>query len=139
MSPEKCSNVAMYFVRTFVLLKITAMEHLVLANISVDELANRIIEKMSLYGSQFIRPLEKNERNEYLSIQEASELIHLAIPTIYGLTHNSSIPHIKKGRKLLFKRSELKEWMDSGRKLTKKEIEEKAMTRIRKVHIRHKF
>jgi excisionase family DNA binding protein len=114
------------------------MEKMILTNISLDELADKIAEKLTSSQQELNTYKEKQEAKEYLSIEEASEVIHLAKPTIYGLTHRSAIPHLKKGRKLWFKRSELLSWLDSGRIQTKEEIEEEAIAHLRSIHRNHK-
>jgi excisionase family DNA binding protein len=67
---------------------------------------------------------KKEEANKLLSISEAASFLNLAIQTLYGFTSNRTIPFIKRGKKLYFKKSELELWLAEGRKATKKEIEE---------------
>ena len=49
--------------------------------------------------------------SEYLTIEEVSEYLHLALPTIYGFTSKKEIPFIKKGKKLYFKKLDLDNWL----------------------------
>lgn len=65
---------------------------------------------------------EKSEQ-ELLSIDEAAKLIKLTKPTIYGLVHKNKIPYSKKGKRLYFKRSELLEWIESGKRTSKSELD----------------
>jgi excisionase family DNA binding protein len=58
-----------------------------------------------------------------LSIPEAATFLNLAPQTLYGFTSNRTIPFIKKGKKLYFKRSDLENWLFEGRKATIKELE----------------
>lgn len=60
--------------------------------------------------------------DDLLTINEASELLHLAKPTIYFLTSNSKIPVFKKGKRLFFSKIELLNWLKSGRRLTLDQI-----------------
>ncbi|MBS1580817.1 MAG: helix-turn-helix domain-containing protein [Bacteroidetes bacterium] len=46
----------------------------------------------------------------------------LARRTIYKLTHRRSIPHRRVGGRLYFRRSELEQWIDSGRRQTAEEV-----------------
>jgi len=57
-----------------------------------------------------------------IDIKEASKIIGLSVPTIYGLVHRREIPVIKRRGKLLFLRKELMEWIKAGRRLTAEEI-----------------
>jgi excisionase family DNA binding protein len=118
-----------------------AMEKMILTNVSLEELAEKIAEIIQLSGQGFVKNQDRQETKEikeYLSLQEASELIQLAKPTIYGLTHRNEIPFIKKGKKLWYKRSELLTWLDSGRKQTREETEEQAMLQLKSSHRNYK-
>ena len=108
------------------------MEKIILTNVSLDEIVDKIVERLASSKQELIHHEENKDAKEYLSVEEASELIRLAVTTIYGLTHNKAIPYLKKGRKLWFKRSELLQWLDSGRKETKEESEADALDHFRK-------
>ena len=59
---------------------------------------------------------------ELLTIDEACQFLTLAKPTLYGFTSKSQIPHIKRGKKLYFRKSELEAWLDEGKRKTDKQI-----------------
>lgn len=61
--------------------------------------------------------------DKLLSIQEAAIFLNLAQQTLYGFTSNRTIPFIKKGKKLYFRKSDLEQWLTDGRKATVKELE----------------
>lgn len=68
--------------------------------------------------------LTKIEPKEiYFSVEQAAEYLQLAEQTLYGFTSKRKIPFIKKGKKLYFKESELKKWLETGNKKSKTEIE----------------
>jgi excisionase family DNA binding protein len=53
-------------------------------------------------------------KNDYLNITELSSILKLSKSHIYTLTSTKKIPHIKLlGKKLLFKRSEIDNWLTS--------------------------
>ncbi len=58
----------------------------------------------------------------------ASRITGKAVPTIYDLVHKRLIPHSKCGGNLYFKKSELLEWLQSGRRRTQAEIAGEAET-----------
>ena len=58
-----------------------------------------------------------------LNINEAAEYIKLSIPSIYRLVGEQTLPAIKKGKKLLFSKKSLTEWLMEGRKKTLSEIQ----------------
>jgi excisionase family DNA binding protein len=66
---------------------------------------------------------DKKDAHNLLSLKEAANYVHLAVQTLYGFTSQRTIPFIKTGKKLLFKKSDLDNWLNDGRKKTKKEIE----------------
>jgi excisionase family DNA binding protein len=62
--------------------------------------------------------------NEFLTVQEASTMLNLAVPTIYSMVCKRQIPFnkIDGQKKIYFSKSELNEWLRNGRKPTKSEI-----------------
>ncbi|MDV7187430.1 helix-turn-helix domain-containing protein [Lutibacter sp. TH_r2] len=68
----------------------------------------------------------KSSEDEFLNVNEVAELVNYAVPTIYDLKHKGKIPFYKNGAKLQFKKSEILEWMENGKGITKSDIEEKA-------------
>ena len=63
---------------------------------------------------------------EFLDLEQACDILHYSKATVYALVENRSIPHYKKSRKILFSKDELLEWLKSGRRKTKKELENEA-------------
>lgn len=51
----------------------------------------------------------------FLCLSEACELTGLSKSSIYRLTSEKQIPHIKRGGKLLFKREEIIKWIESAK------------------------
>jgi excisionase family DNA binding protein len=64
-------------------------------------------------------------RIELLSLHEAARYLQLAPQTLYGFTSKRKIPFIKKGKKLYFKETDLENWLETGRKKTTGEYEDK--------------
>ncbi|MFC4213418.1 helix-turn-helix domain-containing protein [Pedobacter lithocola] len=88
------------------------------------------IEKMLTDLKISNNPSEK----DLLNIQQASELITLAVPTLYSKVSLKEIPYIKKGKRLYFSRLELLEWINSGKKETNSEIVNGVETAFLKLH-----
>jgi len=61
---------------------------------------------------------QANETEQLLTIAQAAELLSLTTPTLYGLVHKRTIPFSKKSKRLYFSKTELTEWVKSGRKKT---------------------
>jgi excisionase family DNA binding protein len=53
------------------------------------------------------------EHEEYLTILQAGALTKFSVGTIYKYVSEKSIPFVKKGSKVLFKRSELQKWLET--------------------------
>ena len=70
-----------------------------------------------------------NATEELLSIDEASEFLRLAKPTLYSKVSKNELPYMKlgkRGKRLYFSKTELMEYLKKGRKKSKEEIEQEA-------------
>ena len=69
----------------------------------------------------------ETSKTEFLNLIEAAKYLNLANQTIYGLTSKNEIPFLKRGKKLYFKKFELENWINEGKRKSiaeiKKEIE----------------
>jgi excisionase family DNA binding protein len=87
---------------------------------------SRLLEKLEnieqLIVTQNTSP--QPESDKLLTIKQAAEIIHLSVPTIYGLVQRSEVPVCKRGKRLYFSKQELTAWIMSGRKRTIAEIDE---------------
>jgi len=83
---------------------------------AVNQLFDKIenIERLLLEKSNESQP----EADQLLTIQQASEIIHLSVPTIYGLVQRFEIPVCKRRKRLYFSKRELTKWIMDGRKKT---------------------
>lgn len=63
------------------------------------------------------------EEDLFLKIEEAAKLIHLSKYTIYGLVHRNAIPYHKRGRRLYFLKSEILDWLKSGKREDKASVQ----------------
>ena len=94
---------------------------------AVTELSNKLdnIERLLLANEkkqlsvQFEAPL---------TIQEASEILHLSVPTIYSKVSRGELPVMKRSKRLYFSRSELLKYIKHGRRKTIDEIEEQDLS-----------
>lgn len=53
--------------------------------------------------------------DRYLDVEEAASYLKLSKPSIYRRVSDNTIPHIKLGRRVLFERDTLDEWVASHR------------------------
>jgi predicted DNA-binding transcriptional regulator AlpA len=64
-----------------------------------------------------------NEDKDPKNIDDVVELTGYTKKTIYGYCQNKTIPHCKKNGRLFFFKSEIIEWIQSGKQKTTNEIE----------------
>ena len=68
------------------------------------------------------RTMNEKPADEIGGLDLAVEITGLARRTIYKLTHRREIPHRRVGGRLYFRRSELEQWIDAGRRRTVAEV-----------------
>lgn len=87
-------------------------------NLISDQVAEKVLKNLNL-------SITSNE-DVFVNIDETSKLIDLSKPTVYGLVHQNKIPYHKKGKRLYFLKSEILDWIKSGKKETTSELESRA-------------
>ncbi len=88
-------------------------------NLNVIEQLQRMLEEAQ----------ENNPGNEkpFLTFREACDYLQVSSSTLYKLTHQRKIKHLKpNGGKLYFKKSDLLEWMNSKPVKSAEQIDEEA-------------
>jgi len=108
------------------------MENLVFTQLSIQEIRNMLREEVRKAINESPQVMG-NQIPEYLTIQKLSEMINMAIPSIYGLVHRKQIPYIKRGKKLIFEKSLVEEWLKKGRHKTKREIDMEAAEHVKRM------
>ena len=68
------------------------------------------------------RTMNDKPTDEIGGLDMAVEITRLARRTIYKLTHRREIPHRRVGGRLYFRRAELEQWIDAGRRRTVAEV-----------------
>lgn len=90
-----------------------------------DEAIDALVDRICLKLKDSYELFGNSQEDELLGTQEASKLIKLAVPTIYGLVHKNEIPHSKRGKKLYFNKSELLEWINERKHTSKQDLVKK--------------
>lgn len=65
---------------------------------------------------------QKTPQDELLTVQDAAKFLRLSVPTIYGLTSKGELPVMKRSKRCYFTKSDLLNYLKSGRKLSNSEI-----------------
>lgn len=82
------------------------------------------VQEMKYLLLQKAEPQPKSDDPK--NINEISELTGLTVPTLYGYCQRNEIPYSKKGNRLYFFKSEILDWIRTGRQKTIKELQEDA-------------
>lgn len=65
---------------------------------------------------------QKSDEETLLNVDEAADFLQEAKATLYSRTSRREIPFYKRGKKLYFKKKELIDWVEKGRKRTYDEL-----------------
>ncbi len=67
--------------------------------------------------------LKPEPADRYLNLHEAAAFLNLKPISIYNKTAGREIPFIKRGNRLYFLESDLRDYLNGGRQMTKEEVE----------------
>lgn len=93
---------------------------------AVNQLSQRLESIERLLTQKQAEPHLKAD--ELFTIQQAADLLHLSVFTIYGLVSRSEIPSMKRGKRLYFSKDELTDWVKATRKKTASDAAKEADT-----------
>lgn len=62
----------------------------------------------------FLEPEPQVKNNDILDVDEAAVLLKVSKRTVYNRVKAGTIPHVRVGRKLLFSRQKLNQWIALG-------------------------
>ena len=73
-------------------------------------------------------PTLAERSQDFVTLEEAAQILGLTTGTMYQYTFNKTIPYYKpNGRKVYFKVKDLKDFMEKGRRSSIDEIKEQAI------------
>jgi excisionase family DNA binding protein len=99
---------------------------------AVTTLISEISELKHLLTKQQEHP-PTEQPEQLLTIQEAANLLHLTVPTLYSKHSKGELPGVcKRGKRLYFSKQCLIEWVQQGRQKSNAEIEADAVSYISK-------
>ncbi len=76
---------------------------------------------------------EHHDTETIFDVSSVAKYLKISVPTVYTKVNKRDIPHYKKNNKLWFKKSEVDQWMTSGKKrYSNAEIEKQAENYINK-------
>ena len=83
-------------------------------------------------SSKITLPVAKMPEKELLTVGDVSQMLNLAVGTIYNMSSKQQIPRLKKGRRVYFDRKEIYEWLREDRPKTIQQLQAEAEMETRK-------
>ena len=104
------------------------MDKTVFISLPIEDLQTVIIDCVNscLKNSEQESKTPADQPEQLLTIQEAAEFLSLTVPTMYSKVSKGELPVMKRGKRLYFSRTELLEYVKTGRKKSNAEIEQEA-------------
>ena len=102
-----------------------AMMHLLR---EVAYIKNHLLNEAASTSEPVIAPPAEKE---FLTVNEVSQMIRKSKGTVYNMTSAREIPFIKKGKRVLFDRQEIRDWMRKDERKTVKQLQEEIETGFR--------
>lgn len=97
----------------------------------LPEAVSRIQDKLDNIEQLLLQRQEQPMgQDEIMPVAKAAIFLDLAVPTVYSKVCRKELPVNKRGKRLYFYRSELTEWIKSGRKRTAEEIKDEATSKL---------
>jgi len=97
----------------------------------LPEAVSKIQDKLDNIEQLLLQWQEQpKEQDEIMPVAKAAIFLDLAVPTVYSKVCRKELPVNKRGKRLYFYRSELTEWIKSGRKKTAEEIRDNATEKL---------
>lgn len=100
-------------------------------NFSFDSLP-QVVQALNAKIDNITSLLQSTKQNvqqsDLLTIKDAANFLNLSVNTLYGKVSRREIPFMKQGNRLYFSKTELVDYIKSGKILSKKEIQEQANT-----------
>ena len=104
------------------------MDKTVFISLPIEDLQTVIIDCVNscLKNNEQESKTPTDQPEQLLTIQEAAEFLSLTVPTMYSKVSKGELPVMKRGKRLYFSRTELMEYVKTGRKKSNAEIEQEA-------------
>lgn len=106
------------------------MERVTLTSHNDEELTSLILSTV-LKALSLYHPHQPSESG-YLNQSQAADFLQIPKSTLYSYTSKRLIPHYKRGKRLVFKQSDLEAWLAESKKKTVSEIAQDAHLSISK-------
>ena len=92
----------------------------------LKEMNDKIISLQAEIREMAEKVVPKSETDDILNVEEAMAFLGFKKSTIYTKVNRGEIPHMKRGKRLYFSVTELKNYLRDGKRLTNDEVNEMA-------------
>ena len=84
----------------------------------ITELVNEAVQTALVQRKDVVKQEQADQqvKAEVMNADQAAEFLHIAKQTLYSMTSRRKIPFYKNGKKILFRRGDLEEWLNSGKR-----------------------
>lgn len=89
----------------------------------LPEAISEVLKRISRIEEIITAPPAQEQGEEVLNAKQAADLLQIAMPTLYAKVSKRKIRFRKPGKHLIFYRSELMDYLNSGRRNTSQEQE----------------
>ena len=77
-----------------------------ITEVTVDELADKVADKLLLKIEDYLKELSKSKNDELLTRQEVAEYLRISLVTIHSYKHGVLNP-IRMGNRILYKKQDI--------------------------------
>jgi excisionase family DNA binding protein len=93
---------------------------------SLPQVVHELSVKIDNFALLLKSTTQRKDQNDLLNTKEAAKFLNLSVPTLYSKASKKEIPYMKQGKRLYFSKTELVNYIKSGKVLSDREIEEQA-------------
>lgn len=103
------------------------MDNIIFTQLSILELRQILRQELeACFETQKQSPDQPEATDKLLTVPQAAEFLSLAVPTVYSLISKGELPCMKRSKRVYFSRSELMDYLKTGRKKSNTEIQAQA-------------
>ena len=92
------------------------MEQNTITNEELHGIITDLVQKVESLECCILTLVDLKSGDKLMDTKELCEYMHKSKSTIYRITNDRLVPHIKQGNRVYFKESEFYEWLDKNRR-----------------------
>ena len=92
-----------------------------ITEVTVDELAEKVADKLLLKIEDYLKELSKSKNDELLTRQEVAEYLRISLVTIHSWNKNGILNPIRIGNRIFYKKQNILDVLEQ-QKINKKKV-----------------